>query len=55
MSIEFFPEVTRLLENHESRLVMHYLKDSWFVPSIGVRPPYYCHPIYQPYFALAFH
>jgi len=52
MEIEFFPEVTRLLENNVNQLNIHYLNDSWFTPSIGVRPPYYWHPIYEPYYPL---
>ncbi|EAZ83527.1 hypothetical protein BB14905_12590 [Bacillus sp. B14905] len=52
MEIEFFPEVTRLLENNVYQLNIHYLNYSWFTPSIGVRPPYYWHPIYEPYYPL---
>ncbi|MFD4491163.1 hypothetical protein [Lysinibacillus fusiformis] len=52
MEIEFFPEVTRLLENNVYQLNIHYLNYSWFTPSMGVRPPYYWHPIYEPYYPL---
>ncbi|UZM97979.1 hypothetical protein OL548_24325 [Lysinibacillus sp. MHQ-1] len=37
--LNFFPEVTRLLENNVNPLNIHYVNDSWFTPSIGVRPP----------------
>ncbi|MFJ7406154.1 MULTISPECIES: hypothetical protein [unclassified Lysinibacillus] len=52
MMIEFFPQITRLLENKAGEVEVYYLNYSWLAPSIGVRPPYYCYPIYQPYFAL---
>lgn len=50
MKIEFFPQVTRLLENKETELKLNYLEYTWSVPSIAVRPPYYAHPIYEPYY-----
>ncbi|GIN13143.1 hypothetical protein J26TS2_30100 [Shouchella clausii] len=45
----FYPEVTLLLDkdlNQKER--MFYLKDSWLVPKIGPRPPFYAYPRYGP-------
>ncbi len=50
MRIEFFPRVTRLLENKEAKLKLNYLSKSWTVPTIAVRPPYYKDPVYEPYY-----
>jgi len=52
MEVEFFPEVTRLLENEASTLEIHYLNDTWLTPTIGVRPPYYSYPIYESYYPI---
>ncbi|WP_440895272.1 hypothetical protein ACS127_11955 [Amphibacillus sp. Q70] len=50
MEIEFYPQVTRLLENKEEQLDMHYLVYSWSTPTIMIRPPYYTNPVYDPYY-----
>lgn len=50
MRIEFFPRVTRLLENERAELTMKYLHYSWPTPTIIMRPPYYSHPVYEPYY-----
>ncbi|WP_175400738.1 hypothetical protein [Lysinibacillus sp. AR18-8] len=52
MEVEFFPKVTRLLENEASTLEIHYLNDTWLTPTIGVRPPYYSYPIYESYYPI---
>lgn len=53
MEIEFFPEVMRLLENKAAySLNIHYLNYTWLTPTIGVRPPYYSQPIYEPYYPI---
>lgn len=52
MRIEFFPQVTRLLENKEDDVRMEYLGYSWNMPTIAVRPPYYTNPVYEPYYPL---
>lgn len=53
MEIEFFPEVMRLLENEAAySLNIHYLNYTWLTPTIGVRPPYYSQPIYEPYYPI---
>ncbi|SFG92290.1 hypothetical protein SAMN02982927_03240 [Sporolactobacillus nakayamae] len=50
MRVEFMPQVTRLLENVETELTFDYLHYSWTTPTIAVRPPYYSHPVYKPYY-----
>ncbi|EQB38236.1 MULTISPECIES: hypothetical protein [Virgibacillus] len=53
MLITFHPKVTWLLIGHsEERVRMHYLDESWSMPVIGERPPYYSNPQYKPYFPL---
>ncbi|MED3795619.1 hypothetical protein P4571_24685, partial [Niallia alba] len=45
---EFNPEVKLLLVNHSNEKVkMVYMEDSWPMPKIGMRPPYYCYPSYE--------
>ncbi|WP_185970927.1 hypothetical protein [Alkalicoccobacillus porphyridii] len=50
MQIEFFPEVTRLLENEPEKVTMQYMRNSWSMPTITVRPPYYKDPRIEPYY-----
>ncbi|MDQ0273555.1 hypothetical protein [Cytobacillus purgationiresistens] len=48
MPYEFNPEVTLLLVNHSGEKVrMEYTEQSWKMPKIGLRPPYYAHPEYE--------
>ncbi|GAA0325636.1 hypothetical protein J18TS1_25500 [Oceanobacillus oncorhynchi subsp. incaldanensis] len=45
---EFNPEVKLLLVNHsDEKVKMVYMEDSWLMPKIGLRSPYYCYPIYK--------
>lgn len=49
MKFTFYPEVTLLITNDPSEHErMHYLGESWLVPKIGPRPPYYAHPRLEP-------
>ncbi|GAY78642.1 hypothetical protein NBRC111894_4196 [Sporolactobacillus inulinus] len=50
MRIEFMPQVTRLLENVNAELKIDYLHYRLTTPTIAVRPPYYSHPVYKPYY-----
>jgi hypothetical protein len=48
MQFEFNPEVKLLLLNHsDAKVTMVYAgRDSWPMPEIGWRPPYYTNPRY---------
>ncbi|MFB4213797.1 hypothetical protein ACE1TH_18040 [Shouchella sp. JSM 1781072] len=53
MNFTFYPEITLLPSNDESHKErMYYLGDSWLVPKIGPRPPYYAHPRIEPHYPL---
>lgn len=47
MYYEFNKEVKLLLQNESNQKVrMMYMSDSWPMPKIGPRPPYYTNPRY---------
>ncbi|GAF23313.1 MULTISPECIES: hypothetical protein [Shouchella] len=49
MNFTLYPEVTLLTKSDSSEHErMHYLGDSWLVPKIGPRPPFYTHPRLDP-------
>ncbi|MBB6450501.1 hypothetical protein HNR44_002484 [Geomicrobium halophilum] len=53
MPYEFYPEVTLLtLDESDEEVTMRYIEDSWPMPKIGMRPPYYTNPRYEPYYPL---
>ncbi len=53
MRIQFEPEVKWLLiDQSEDKVRMKYLQDSWLMPVIAKRPPYYTNPRYEPYYPL---
>ncbi len=48
MRYEFNREAELLLVNHSTeKVTMSYIEDSWPMPKIGRRPPYYCYPKYE--------
>ena len=53
MLIEFHSNVKRLLQNQPNeKVTIKYMTESWPVPQIGPRPPYYAHPQYEPSYPL---
>lgn len=45
---EFNKEVQLLLVNQsDDKVKMVYINNSWSMPKIGPRPPYYCYPTYK--------
>ncbi|MDQ0300229.1 hypothetical protein J2S78_002676 [Salibacterium salarium] len=57
MSYDYYgtlrPEVQLLLVNHSNKrveLLYDDNRDTFKLPKIGPRPPYYCYPRYEPYY-----
>jgi len=45
---EFYPEIKLLLiDESDQKVTMHYMEDSWKMPKIGQRPPFYTNPKYE--------
>ncbi|MDT2047312.1 MULTISPECIES: hypothetical protein [Bacillaceae] len=48
MKYEFNKEVQLLLVTQsDDKVKMVYIHNSWSMPKIGPRPPYYCYPNYK--------
>ncbi|QQK78030.1 hypothetical protein HUG15_22210 [Salicibibacter cibarius] len=53
MRYEFNPEVELLLvDESDEEVMMEYISETWAMPKIGERPPYYTNPRYEPYYPL---
>ncbi|WP_193556974.1 hypothetical protein [Salicibibacter halophilus] len=53
MRYEFNPEVQLLLvDESDETVTMEYLSETWPMPKIGERPPFYTNPRYEPYYPL---
>jgi hypothetical protein len=47
-NIIYHPEVKLLLEaDSDETVTMTYIDQTWLMPKIGPRPPYYYNPIYK--------